>query len=410
MPGNQPSIADAPSNHPFDEYLGDSERLCHVLTNQQMGVTRHGDEETVVRPADDRDAFAGLTDRRILLVVGDPEGYDGDFVTSHPYTDIDTAEVITETLTARLQFETAGGTAWSFTAREVDVDAVSQFLAEIGDRWSEVAALDDHCGALATHLEAGAWDEFDDRKDAAFDALATAREGDPTERIEACVRERARELHELCRDRYVRAGHEVSEAAQQRLDSEAFVESYDRARTAIDRFERALSVATTHGVDTTPAAEGRADAEELLGAVVGRTFAVAREQYVEARDHDDPTERVERLEAALDAYRRVARLVTAEDTGIRGETVREESEAVIATLVDALCASARQRRSSAHWEWDTGNEEAAYELFTAARDDLDRALELASSYPPGDPEGIRERRDDLVETADPLLIRYELTE
>jgi hypothetical protein len=401
------------TERPLRAYLRDDERLVHVLTNQEVGLERtDGDGETRIRPAPDCGAVAGLTDRRVLFAVGD---HSGDFASGVRYTDIADAEARTETLTARLTIETAAGTTWSFSAREADVGPVDAFLTMACEGWAAVDALETHCERLAEFLETGEWDAFERRRERAVETLEDGLDSEASERIPAVgdrIERLAGELYELVRDRHVLAGQEALAAAETRLESESFAASRERVRAARERFQHAVRVAAGRDIQTGPAATGLARAEKLTGAVVGRPWALARERAAAARTRSDPAERIEGLEEAFDAYRTLARLVTGEGPAFSGDraSVRDESQAVIEALIDARLECARERRMAANWEWEAGDERAAYEQFTAARDDLDRALELASSYPPGDAAAVRERRESLTDQFDPLVIRFELAE
>lgn len=390
--------------------LRDDERLIHTLRNREVGVKRtDGDSQRQIAPAGDRGAVAALTDRRLLFTVG---GHDDDYTASVPYIDVAEAGATTETLTARLTVETATGTTWSFTARETDVEPVDAFLTMACEGWGAVDALESHCERLAEYLETGEWDAFDERRATATETLETGQQSDAAARFEAVrasIDRLADTLHALVRDRYVLDGREALASAETRLDDASFAASYDRVQTARERFEQALSLATAHDIDTQPAADGVASATRRTGAVVAKPWAVARERARRARECADLRERVERLENALDSYRTLAQLATGDQRAFSGDraTVRDESEAVIESLIDARRACARERRTTGNWEWEAGNDREAYEQFDAARADLDRAVELASAYPPGDAAALERRRESLLDAVDPLFARYE---
>lgn len=413
MPEYQELVDQTLIQRPLGSYLRDDERLIHTLTNREVGVKRtDGDSERTMVPAADRGAVAALTDRRLLFTVG---GNDDDFTASVPYVDVAEAGATTETLTARLVVETATGTTLSFTARETDVESVDAFLTMACEGWGAVDALESHCERLAEYLETGEWDTFDERRATATETLETGKQSDAAARFEAVrasIDRLADELHALVRDRYVLDGREALASAETRLDDASFAASYDRVQTARERFEQALSLATAHDLDTQPAADGVASAQRLTGAVVAKPWAVARERAARARDCDDLRERVEHLEDAFGSYQTLAQLITGDRRAFSGDraTVRDESVAVIESLIDARRACARECRTTGNWEWEAGNDRAAYEQFDAARADLDRAVELASAYPPGDAAALEERRESLLDAVDPLFARYEVGE
>jgi len=415
-PSPDPPPDELLAEQPLRAYLGTDERLVHVLTNRRVGAERAGDTERRIEPGEACGAIAALTDRRVLLLVGGAEA-GGDHVTSLPYADVVAASAETELLTATLRFETAAGVVWSFTARESDVGEVAAFLDEACGVWRAVsdalATVEGHCEALADALDAADWTTFDERFESATAALATARDraADATvagvdervDRLEA-------ELYRLARDRHVVRGEELlTEADRLRRDGD-FVSAYDRIETARDRFADAVDAATEHGLDDAAAQAGLAEAEELATTLADEPLATARETYETALDRTDVTERIERLEAALDDYRAVADLVAVPDAPFAGDeaAVREAIEAVVDDLIAALVECGRERCQAGEWQWNADDDEAAYELLSGALDDFDRALELAERYHAGDADAIREERDDLADRMDPLAVRFEL--
>lgn len=420
MPHSSPNPDSPPdellAEQPLRAYLGGDEQLVHVLTNRRVGAERTDDTSERIEPGEGYGAVAALTDRRVLLLVGGAED-GGDHVTSLPYADVATARAETELLTATLRFETAAGVVWSFTAREADVDEVAAFLTEACSVWDRVTetlgTVERHCESLADALDAADWTAFDERFDDATAALADAREATADTSV-AGVEERidrlATELYRLARDRHVVRGDELLAEAERLRAADDYVPAYDRIETARERFADAVDVATEHGLDDAPAQEGLAEADELATTVTDEPLATARETYETALDCADVAERVDCLESALDDYRTVADLVAVPDAPFAGDeaTVREAIEAVVDDLIAARLECGRERCDAGEWQWNADDDEAAYQLLSAALDDFERALELAERYHAGDADAIREERDDLAERMDPLAIRFEL--
>jgi len=383
---------------PLDPYLQDRERLRHLLTNTQVGVERDGHG---VRPGDGSSAYLGLTDYRIVILVVDPVDREADFVTSHRYTNVSDVTVERECLTARVEFETAYGRTYSFTTRESDVEEVKTFLAVVCDdpdaASTDGTEVDAHCEALSAHLAAGDWEAFDSRVSAAMEAVET-HPRNTANMPGADVDTVARDLHRLVRDRYVLAGRAELTSARRRLDAGDLERAYRRARTAYDRFEEALERARREGLATRNAMVGLTMADDIADTSLGRLFATGRHRFTGAADRDELDARITDLEAALDTYETVAALVTGDETLSDRpiERAREEATAAIEALVEARLERASEERDIAVWERGVGNEAAARELVESARADLDRALELATAYPPGDADDIRERRAELV--------------
>jgi hypothetical protein len=371
----------------------------HLLVNTVVGVDRIDTGETV-RPGEDASAYLGLTDRRLIIVVENPLDRDHDFVTSHEYPNIVDVVARTETLTAKVKFETVSGQRWLFTSRDDEVGTVQTFLSVVchnsGASTAAAATLVDHCKALSDHLADGNWERFDDRVAEANEIAETLRNddeygvGDITDAM-------VRDLHRLIRDRYILAGRAKRRAACRGLENGYYELSYQRAQTAYDRFKEALERARQEGLATENAMVGLTMADEIADTSLGRLFATGRHHFNRATNHDDFDSQIEALERALETYETIATLVTGDTTLScdAHERAREEVATVIEELIDTRLRRARSKRNSAIVAQDNGKSAVARKYDRSARADLDRALELASTYPPGDAAAIREHRAEL---------------
>jgi hypothetical protein len=387
---------------PLQTRLRDDERVHHYLVNTVVGVDRIDTGETI-RPGDDASAYLGLTDSRIVIIVESPLDRERTFVTSHNYQDIVDVVAQTETLTAKIKFETVSGQQWLFTSREDDIGTVQTFLSIVCPNTSraELTALADHCRTLSGYLATGDWEQFDDCVAQAKETAeqlrndSTSETGDATHTI-------VTDLHRLARDRYILAGRAKRNAARQALENGYHELSYRRARLACDRFKEALKRARQEGLETENAMLGLTEADEIADTSLGRLFATGRHQFSQATSHDDIDSRIEGLERALETYETIAALVSGDDTLSRDadERAREEAITVIDQLIDARLQGARAKRNSAIVAQDTNKSEIARNRNQSARTDIQRALELASTYPPGDADAIREHRAELFAKGD----------
>lgn len=120
----------------LDGVLPDGENASHVLTNRRVGVSRAaGDEVLRVEPGGDWGAVAAVSDTHVHFLVGDPDGYDGDYAASVPLAEVVDVERRTESLARALLVETADGATWEFTVREGPFDdAVASLARQLGRR------------------------------------------------------------------------------------------------------------------------------------------------------------------------------------------------------------------------------------------------------------------------------------
>jgi tetratricopeptide (TPR) repeat protein len=120
-----------------------------------------------------------------------------------------------------------------------------------------------------------------------------------------------------------------------------------------------------------------------------------REQADELVDAEDRQCRIDALEASVDAFRRATTVV--DDPEIATAATRDSAESAIADLVDTYLARTRETASAGNWWAETGDVEDALDRYEEADRCLDRALELAETYPPGDADAITAEKEDLQE-------------
>lgn len=408
---------------PPADHLESDESLRHVLTNRAVGVEREGDEETVqLAPGDDHGALAIVTDRRLLLLVGDCPEREGDVAMPIPHEVVTTAEAETETLTERLVVETEADVAWAFTAREAgDAANAATFIADASDAWQAVEAnldaVEDARDRLENALE-------DDDWAAADEAIADARDGlGPMEaaladvaidRLEEQVDPLAGEVDELAALRHRRAADTLADEAEAALADFEYQAGHERLQDAAEHAEQAAALvenedeAIADGGATVAATVERI--EDLRADLGRRPLSDAAAHHQRAVETEDETERIDALEDAFACYRNAASLVAAPDSPFEGDeaAAREDAVAVIEELLEARTEAAEKQRAAAEWEADTDHPKAAYELYVEARDHLDRAVDLAEEYPPGDPEELRATLEDVESAMDPLEIKVQL--
>ncbi|MFB6207519.1 MAG: hypothetical protein ABEJ05_13445 [Haloglomus sp.] len=235
------------AEQPLGSYLGGDEALLGRCYNESVGVRRVEDEQSTIAPASDCGAEVGVTDRRVVVVVGDPPDHGGDFAATVPYREVRRADVTTETLTRAITLETCAGVRWSFPVRGGDdpTDLVAivsghaaehrladarQHRAEAADCQDRDARIDALEAALAAFQEAASLLDVAD----GADADATADREDAEAVIADLV------AAHLDRGRSERSrGNWFAEAGDDRRAREAYA-------NAADAFDRALSLSTSY--------------------------------------------------------------------------------------------------------------------------------------------------------------------
>ena len=126
-------------------------------------------------------------------------------------------------------------------------------------------------------------------------------------------------------------------------------------------------------------------------------MATAKMHRAEAAEQSDVEQRVSTLETALDRYNTAATLVTDDSVSeaVRARA-RTEAQQTIQALIDARLDAASTHGVTGNRKLADGNEADAKRAYLAALEDLDRARELARSFPVGDVDSIRTRREALT--------------
>jgi hypothetical protein len=191
---------------------------------------------------------------------------------------------------------------------------------------------------------------------------------------------------------------------------------HERLQDAADHAEQAATLVEDEG-EAVAAADGGATVaatveriEDLRADLGRRPLSDAEAHRQRAVETEDATERIDALEDAVACYRNAASLVAAPDSPFEGDeaTAREDAIAVIEDLLEARTEAAEKQRAAAEWEADANHPKSAYELYVEAREHLERAIELAEDYPPGDPEELQATLEDVESAMDPLEIRVQL--
>ena len=144
---------------------------------------------------------------------------------------------------------------------------------------------------------------------------------------------------------------------------------------------------------------------------VRRALSEARDRRDAAQAADDDAVAADRYDEAVAAYRRAVRLRTAPgvEADVAAERLREEVVEVVEAAIETTLSLARDARSRGNWELQAGDEATAHDHLATALEAFQRAHELATETPPGDPERIADERDDLLRRLDRLDIRTDVS-
>lgn len=398
------------SGEALSSYVGEDEQVAYVLVNKRSGVTveRVAGEETY-KPARKRRALVAVTDVRLLVAVGGADG-GRDRIVSIPLstiTDVDTEQSF---LGGSLVVTTDADEAWTIPCRD-DLDDVVSYLNSAQRAWSRAdrftAEADEQVGTARDRLDEAAYEQALDLAGDALSVLADGRALLGTfemgagvlanaefEGLEASIRTIQRRAHAGIAAAHRSRAHDYRSA-------ERFEDAHDRLERAREACEQALAIAADDPPDDELAA--RLDAIERETKTLERTPAMAAEATLAtARGVEDPEQRSESLEDALDRYRDLLGLCWGPDAPFRGDTdaIRERILVIVEEVLDARTDVARQSLVAADRLAVRDQADSALAACDRADEQLDAARTVVDELAPDEREVVETWRDAVEDQRD----------
>jgi tetratricopeptide (TPR) repeat protein len=374
--------------------VDDDETPQFVLTSRKHGIEIGGSESgETVRPGRNYRMIGVVTDKRLLLLVGENSG---DTRFAIPHVDIDQIAGDRSLGHGRIAFRRCDDTEWQVHCGKQGLVDLTAYLSHASQAWvrvenildevkrllvtaSEQRDRGDHDKALATVREA------EERLDTAGETAtefgspgdANALEGRVT-----TVRERYVEmLAEIRRSRARRAG-DTGEQHWRRNEFEAAYDAYDAARA---EYQEIFSLPTeaVPKLDEIRAERDRLDS--VVEDLERSPLRIAVEADNEAVAAEDPAVAADHWDEALEAYRDVLELDWgADERRFAGdpEKVRDRLGTVAENLVAARRTVATDAMEAGDWYADASQPDAALEEYEAAQAAFEAALAAARDcYP-----------------------------
>jgi len=366
------------------------EQARFVLTNRKRGVevVRSGESERI-EPGDGYRTIAVVTDRRLVVAVGDA-GEDGDRRVTFPLGEVEAVEVESGLRHGTVTLTRTGGTAVRVHCGTDGLTDVVEFLRAGSQIWLSVeTTLEDvrrHVVAATERRDSGEYGDALAAIERARTRLADATE--TASRFERAydsdaVANRVADVRERCLDTeadiHVGRARELADRAEGHWragDYEAARDTYERARAELD-----VSDGREHE-------RVAAERERLSGAISRleraplRRAVTADNAAIEAEDVD---RRADLWAAALERYRTAVELDWGADRRrFAGdpERIQERMSTVAEQLTAALRTVASETMAAGDWHREAGQRELARETYQEARTQYERALSTARDcYP-----------------------------
>jgi len=366
---------------PLADLLDDDEGLAHVLANGgTIQYTKDG-RETTVEPSGDHNAFALVTDSRILFVLGDqPEEIEIEI----EMTDLTASHVRSGLLSSKLVVKTDDESV-VFDPNEGDLEEAEDFIDRIGDCWVDMQTAFAQARAEMTDFEERCA-EGKEPREMALSAkshlskarhAATREDEAPTDKINARIDKVEVELER----RRVGAWLERVEANVERVGETRDGDSWgEDALIALVDAAEAVDRARETVADSDHPPE---DVEERLATLTDRVDTLADEfvadvetGIADARAADDALEAADRWEAVAERYRGALEAGWDGVADRSAEAIEYQIAWVDAKRVHALAEHARGREREGD---ESDDSDRAQDCFEAAEASLERAIELSES-------------------------------
>ena len=383
---------------PASAYL-DGETPVFVLTNQKRGVEIGRDRgEEHVTPGSGYRTIAAVTDRRLLVLVGDSgtERVDGDQQLSIPLPEIQSVTAESGRRDATLTVEQSDGHTVAVHTAGSGLETVAEYVETAATAWRHVeTTVDGVTRALVTALDrrdGGAYDDALDGAQAAADQLEDARQ---TAREFAdewpgtAMLERVRSVERRCEntEATVRVGRarQFADRGERHWREEEFEEAHDAYDRGMAEYDaaRALPASAVEDADRIEAEARRL--ERTIERLEAAPLQAAIEADRAADDAEDPVAAADHLETAMDRYRR-AMAVDEDAERRRFDGDPQDIEQRLSDVIESVTAERRKAGTDAKQagEWYVGTEEydLAVEEFETAREQFGRAIEVASEHYP----------------------------
>lgn len=378
---------------PLSTHLADGETARYLVENKKDGLTlvAADGERRQYAPDGDYRAFALVTDRRFLFVVG---GADGDETVSLPLADVlDTDTERAGVLSAALVLSTPDGRQFRFPCRG-DLEAVVETVRDDAAAWSHAERLLEDADA-AVERAGNRLDAGNHVQALAAMAEAAADWEEALETLEAVHPSAVQGLHER-----VAVRREMASRLRRQIRAAAGASAHASAQSAWDdgAYERAAA-AYEDALDAYGAGRKRPGDEPTDDQLRRRMDAVRRERAIlraapvadadaaarRAAELDDPEAAAEAWERAFDRFRAALEL----EWGVAGRRFAVDRDAARQSAADAATA-AIDARLAAGKQWLVAGDElaktegadAAARAYRRARSHVERAAALAAEVRP----------------------------
>lgn len=384
----------------LEPLLQDDETVRFVLTSSKgIEQTRDG-RTTTVKLDSTHDAYAIVTDFRVLFLVGS-DAEEASIDIEFDLSSITMAKARDSLLTSSLVVVSEQTTTVKFTPADgPDLEEVAGYVDRLSDSWADflraIATTRDAIEEFEATLKAGedAREELTTAQSRLSNAYhhATRNEDGPAEAMLEMIEPVEAELDQLQVDaRLDRVDDLLAEAETEDSFGDA-VTSLVEARDRLDEARNALDDELLEGDGVTETIDER---ETAIDDYAVSLLADAEHACHQALEAGDASTRAAAWQTALERYRA---LLDADWSGLGGadaDALRFQHAWVVGNRIEALCALSREREGAGDELDDAGDD--ATDSYEQAKAHAEAARALADAHPATNAHRFDDRLDDLEE-------------
>jgi tetratricopeptide (TPR) repeat protein len=375
---------------PASAYLGDDETPAFVLTNGEEGVvSERDDRERRLRPGNRYRTIVVVSDRRIVVLVGNAN--DGDERIMLPLAEVTEATVEEHALVLSM----ASGETWRIPAGGDDIEPVAEYVEGVAAAWDDLedalAGVKRTLVTATAEADAGEYEDGIEHAQAAHDDVTDLEDvlsDVPGDWPVDALTDRLERVHSRCVETLadVRIGHarSLADRAEREWSAGEFELAHDLFDRARAEFEAVAALEGKHGSGT-DVQEGLDRVDSAIEELVDDPLERAIETDERAREAEDPDGAVADYRLARQRYLETLELdEDAPEKRFAGDTDRIEER--VETVTERIISIARDDGAEAlgagKWFLEADRPAVAREESLVARAIFEDAVAVARDARP----------------------------
>jgi hypothetical protein len=363
------------------ELLHDEETVVQGLANGGSVEHTTDGRSTTVEAAGDYDAYLLVTDRRVLVILGDQPD---EIEIAVEMTDVAGVHVRSGLLSNELVVSTDDESV-AFDPDEGDLEETADYVERVGGAWSEMDDALSKARRTMASFQSELEDETGDPRDQWLQInsqlsqarhCATREDDAPRESMLARVTETREELERERVSLWLDHAAAAVEAAPDPDDADLADETLSALVDAQDRLDDSRAVVDDVGACPDDAAERLAALTEHVDDSAAAVLAAVEADVETAQGADDPDAAADRWATVAERYRTLQGAGWDGLAGVSADAIEYQLAWVDAKHLDALTSRAAELEAAGD---DASDDETARDRYGDAADLFERAHTIATN-------------------------------